>query len=120
LAQFSSHSYSIEYFRFPLETKGIIFSSVSRSFASVILGGTGPGLLATALSALASSYFFLEPVGSFKIQSPQAVERLLLFLLEGAALIVVGRLLRSTPPKEPASALFAIVRHCCSWVSQWR
>src|SRR5260370_40955207 len=51
-------------------------------FASVVLGGIGPGLLATALSALASSYLFLQQLGSFKI-SPQTVEWLVLFLLEG-------------------------------------
>ena len=38
------------------------------------LGGLGPGLLATALSSALSSYFFLEPIGSFAIaQTADAV-----------------------------------------------
>jgi PAS domain S-box-containing protein len=73
--------------------------------ASVLLGGTGPGLLAAALLALASSYLFLEPVGTFRVQSVQSVERLVLFLLESGAIIVVGRLLASASPKKAASPL---------------
>ena len=73
--------------------------------ASVLLGGTGPALLATALLALGSSYLFGEPPGSSKVQSVQSVERLVLFLLEAGAIIMVGRLLATAPPKKAASPL---------------
>src|SRR5260370_13768271 len=56
-------------------------------FVSVVLGGIGPGLLATALSALGSSYLFLQQPGSLST-SLQIVEWLVLFLLEGAAIVL--------------------------------
>ena len=40
---------------------------------SAYLGGLGPGLLATALSYLAASYFLLPPIHSFAVAS--SVER---------------------------------------------
>src|ERR671916_3289831 len=45
-------------------------------------GGLGPGLLATALGALAADYFFLLPVGSFTPLSVSFLP-LLLFTLQG-------------------------------------
>src|SRR5688572_9907675 len=43
-------------------------------FAAVIVsawrGGLAPGLVATALSALAAAYFLVEPVHSFRIETP--------------------------------------------------
>src|SRR3712207_153202 len=45
-------------------------------------GGLGPGLLATALGALAADYFFLQPVASFTPLSV-AFLPLLLFGLQG-------------------------------------
>jgi PAS domain S-box-containing protein len=72
--------------------------------ASVVLGGIGPGLLATALSALGSSYFFLQQLGSFH-PTLKIVEWLCLFLLEGAAIVLVGRRLTRTPAKPEESVL---------------
>jgi PAS domain S-box-containing protein len=73
-------------------------------FASVVLGGIGPGLVATALSALASSYLFLQQLGSFN-SSLQFAEWLSPFLLEGAAIVVVAHLLTRTSPKPEESVL---------------
>ena len=61
-------------------------------FSAAILGtalyaGLGPGLLATALSALASAYLFIAPFHTFRIEASEAMERLAMFLVEGA---VVG------------------------------
>jgi hypothetical protein len=72
-------------------------------FASVVLGGIGPGLLATALSALASSYLFFKQWGSFT--SLQIVEWLVLFVLEGGAIVLVGCRLTATPTKPEESVL---------------
>src|SRR5271157_5152753 len=37
---------------------------------AAILGGSGPGILATVLSALIADYFFVRPVGQFQVESP--------------------------------------------------
>ncbi len=52
---------------------------------SAWLGGVGPGLLATVLSCLALSYYFLEPLHSFAVNSDE-MPRLVIFIL--AALLV--------------------------------
>jgi len=52
---------------------------------SAWLGGLGPGLLATALSCLALSYYFLEPLHSFSVNSEE-MPRLVIFTV--AALLV--------------------------------
>jgi C4-dicarboxylate-specific signal transduction histidine kinase len=52
---------------------------------SAWLGGVGPGLLATVLSCLALSYYFLEPLHSFAVNSDE-MPRLVIFVL--AALLV--------------------------------
>jgi hypothetical protein len=57
-------------------------------FAAVIVaawfGGLGPGLVATALSALTSTYFFLSPQHSLEIISFGPGLRLAVFSIEGA------------------------------------
>ncbi len=57
------------------------------------LGGLGPGLLATGLSAFASAYVFLSPVYSIHIASDQKLARLILFAGEGVLLSFVGHVL---------------------------
>jgi len=52
---------------------------------SAWLGGVGPGLLATVLSCVALSYYFLEPLHSFSVNSDE-MPRLVIFIL--AALLV--------------------------------
>jgi len=57
------------------------------------LGGLGPGLLATGLSAFASAYLFLSPVFSMQVASEEQIARLILFTGEGVLLSFVGNLL---------------------------
>jgi PAS domain S-box-containing protein len=57
-------------------------------------GGLGPGLLATALGAVAADYLFLPPVGSFTPLNV-AFLPLLLFVLQGALISVLVEALRS-------------------------
>jgi PAS domain S-box-containing protein len=52
-------------------------------------GGLGMGLLATALSALLSWYFFLSPQYSFAINTLEQGLRLILFVLEGVVISVL-------------------------------
>jgi PAS domain S-box-containing protein len=78
-------------------------------FSAAILGtaivlGFGPGLFATALSALASAYFFIAPFHSFRIEAPEAAERLALFVVEGAIITGVGQVIRESRTLEVAPA----------------
>lgn len=61
---------------------------------SALLGGLGPGLLATGLSALANAYLFLPPIFSFHIDSEERIARLILFAGEGILVVFVGCLFR--------------------------
>jgi signal transduction histidine kinase len=55
---------------------------------SSLLGGAGPGLLSTALSALAFYYYFLSPVSSFAAK-PEEIPRFVIFTVSA---LVVGAL----------------------------
>jgi two-component system CheB/CheR fusion protein len=46
-------------------------------------GGRGPGLLATGLSLLAGSYFFLKPQGSLGVSAPTDWLRMVVFAITG-------------------------------------
>lgn len=61
---------------------------------SALLGGLGPGLLATGLSALANAYLFFAPILSFRIASEEKIARLVLFTGEGILLAFIGTLFR--------------------------
>jgi K+-sensing histidine kinase KdpD len=56
-------------------------------------GGLGPGLLATALSGLISTYFFLSPIYSLSLNLVTGT-RLSLFLLEGVLISALSQALR--------------------------
>jgi two-component system cell cycle sensor histidine kinase/response regulator CckA len=57
------------------------------------VGGKAPGLAATALSAVVSSWFFLEPLHSLAVNDPHAGLGLVLFVMTGAvAAVMVGNL----------------------------
>jgi len=57
-------------------------------------GGTGPGLLATAIGALAVDYYILEPQQSLRIEHPQDFIRLVLFSLVGVLIASLSGALR--------------------------
>ncbi len=63
-------------------------------FAAIIfsayLGGFGPGLLATLLSAAAANYFLIEPVHSFWIASAGDAVALTVFVLVGTAIFALS------------------------------
>src|SRR5215469_231205 len=68
--------------------------------ASALFGGLGPGLVATALSGLASAYLFIAPFHSFRIEEPEAGRRLAIFLIEGVVISLVGNLIQSNRTPE--------------------
>jgi signal transduction histidine kinase len=63
--------------------------------ASAWVGGTLPGLFATALSALAGSFFFIEPKWSFGILTASGRVEFVLFLAEGTFTAMLAGQLRS-------------------------
>jgi PAS domain S-box-containing protein len=73
--------------------------------ASALFGGLGPGLLATAVSALTSAYFFIAPFHSFRIEAPEAAQRLTMFIIEGAIISSVGQVIRDNRTPELVSTL---------------
>jgi PAS domain S-box-containing protein len=70
---------------------------------SALFGGLGAGLLATAVSALASAYFFIAPFHSFQVEAPEAAQRLTMFIIEGAIISLVGQVIRNNRTPELAS-----------------
>ena len=62
--------------------------------ASALLGGTGPGLLATFGSAVIAWCLFLEPLNSFAQKSRRDAIGLLLFMAMGAAMSAIGAFFR--------------------------
>lgn len=68
-------------------------------------GGLKPGLLATTLSALIGSYFFVEPAFSFSLVGVGNVVRLCIFLMEGVLIGALSEALRSANQRTDAIAL---------------
>lgn len=58
-------------------------------------GGIGPGLLATALSALLGAFFVLEPYENLSVDDPRDVSQLGLFIAAGVAISYLGESTRS-------------------------
>ncbi|HEY9419872.1 MAG TPA: DUF4118 domain-containing protein, partial [Thermoanaerobaculia bacterium] len=59
------------------------------------LGGWGPGLLATVLSAILADYFFLSPRGELGLPSTGGLVQLALFLGIGLTVTLLNRRLRT-------------------------
>jgi len=74
---------------------GHYFALVAAVLISALYGGLGPGLVATALSALSSSYFTLSPQFSIAISAAGAKQRLIVFLFEGVLLSLAALVIRS-------------------------
>ena len=63
--------------------------------ASACYGGLGPGLLTTALSALAGAYLFVEPYHTLFIGGSTEQVRLVLFILIGALVSLLAQAMRT-------------------------
>ncbi|HEV2292367.1 MAG TPA: DUF4118 domain-containing protein [Tepidisphaeraceae bacterium] len=67
-------------------------------------GGTGPGILATVLGALAVDYYILEPRGSIVIGRPQDVPKLVLFSSVGLLIATLNGALRRAQRRSEIDA----------------
>ena len=63
--------------------------------AAALLGGLGPGVLATLLGALSTLYFNVEPVHSFKWGGPADALRLAFFVFFGVLVSYLSQILRN-------------------------
>ena len=59
---------------------------------AAVLGGLGPGIVATALSAAAAAYFFLDPPG-IGVGKPSDVVLLATFFMTGIGIAVLAETL---------------------------
>jgi PAS domain S-box-containing protein len=57
---------------------------------AALFGGRGPGIAATALSALGAAWFFLAPIHSFAVANPAARADLALFVLVGCLISLLA------------------------------
>ncbi|MFA6119925.1 MAG: EAL domain-containing protein [Sideroxydans sp.] len=67
----------------PLEEHAFLILFIFPVILSAAIGGMGPGLLATLLSAVLVSYFVLPPIGSFRIERTQDLFQLGVLLVNG-------------------------------------
>src|SRR5215204_6834780 len=81
----------------------LVFSAI---IVSAWYGGLGPGLLATAVSALVTDYFFLYPRGTLTGFSVEGID-VLAFTLEGVLVSVLTSSLRSARDRAQQSTLEA-------------
>jgi PAS domain S-box-containing protein len=77
-----------------LDSEVSYFGFMIAVLASALLGGLGPGLLATGLSVLGSTYLLLPPVFSIQVASEDRITRLVLFAGEGVMLSLLGNMVR--------------------------
>ena len=81
----------------------LVFGAI---IVSAWYGGLGPGLMATAVSALATDYFFLFPRGTLTGFSVEGID-VLMFALEGVLVSVLTSSLRSARDRAKRSTLEA-------------
>ena len=97
-------AWGCNYFMPPVYGDSHYFFFSAAILGSALFSGLGPGLLATAASALASAYLFIAPFHSFRIEAPEAAQRLAMFVVEGAVISSVGHVIRSNRTPELVSA----------------
>ncbi len=78
---------------------------------SAVLGGLGPGLLSTAVAGLATAYFVLPPIHSFRVESSHDLILLCVLVVDGIAVSMLSEMLRIsvTRTEEKRRLLDAVV-----------
>jgi len=91
---------------------GHYFALATAVLISALYGGFGPGLVATALATVSSSYFALSPQFSLRVAAPGATERQVVFIVEAVLLSLVAKAIRthhkSTTPSVGLQRYLAI------------
>jgi len=67
---------------------------------AAILGGVGPGVVATGLSAFTSVYLYLAPVRSMMVRETGEIVALVLFVLNGILMSRIGGIARRATVRE--------------------
>ena len=67
---------------------------------SALLGGLGPGLVATGLAAFANTYIFFPPAFSIRLDSAENLVRVVLFIGDGIVLAFIGSMFRNAKTAE--------------------
>ncbi len=62
---------------------------------SAYWGGLGPGLMATAISALGAAYYLLPPIGRFAVADPASLWQVSVLGLSGTLMSVVCERMRA-------------------------
>lgn len=73
--------------------------------AAAIVGGAGPGVLASILSALAADFFFMEPVGQLGPVTLKYAVQILLFLFINIGISIAGGRLRAAYGQSQVQAV---------------
>src|SRR5581483_2839764 len=74
--------------------------------ATAIVGGVGPGLLATALAGFTSAFLFLPPIYSIHVASQQEAARMILFIAEGVLVSLLGDQVHDSAALDNAGSVF--------------
>jgi PAS domain S-box-containing protein len=85
-----------------------------------LVGGLGPGLVATLLSALLANYYFLEPVGRFHLQNRSHVLALVTFSITSTCIAFMGHWSRQSRRAFQASAQELAGAERVAGVGSWR
>ena len=85
---------------------GHYFTLMTAVLISALYGGLGPGLVATVLGGLSSSYFTLLPQFSMSVAAPGATGRLGLFIVEAVFLNLAAPVIRTQHKSRTPSVGF--------------
>jgi PAS domain S-box-containing protein len=85
-----------------------------------LVGGLGPGLVATLLSAFLANYYFLEPAGRFHLQNRSHVFGLAAFSITALCIAVMGHLSRQSRRAFRSSAQELAGAERVAGVGSWR
>ena len=80
-------------------------------FAAALVGGTGPGVLATILSALAADMFFIEPIGSLSLPTGGHALGMIFFVAVNFGISVLGGQRRTKSAKLRKSEILMRLAH---------
>lgn len=75
--------------------------------ATAVIAGFGPGLLASLLASVVTSFFYLSPRHTLLVEEPYEAVALVVFVLEGLAAATAGGLVRRAVLRERAVVMTA-------------